>query len=208
MELGKRSRSLALIRRAKQIAGVWGFDDIKRMALGHEARVCHEMNRLCDVKAACDELLKLSADDASLDWRMCALHGLAIVHLLEGRVVAGSRCLSQALREAQQAENRHWTTRCLVDRCRPVGDADLGAPDVRKLRRAASRQETKKQFAVAGDLWLQLGNQLKTDEGLSAANVYRQAARCYEAAGEFEDAVMALVRCGTATSVASRLTTH
>ncbi len=160
LELGKQSKALTSLRRAKRIAADWEFVDILATAIGLETRALYEQGKLDEMRRACGELIELSEKHQLAESKICAQHGLGIAEILGGDVSGGRRTLSRTLDGAKELKDRKWIERCVVDRCRQAENGRLTEPAPALLRKAALDLGEQRRWVAAGDVWSRLGQEM------------------------------------------------
>lgn len=211
LDSGQAKRAVPQLKASIEIATVWTYDTIHRLALGYLGKAHFELGNWDECRDAFQQLLS-AARGKDVVSQVCARHGIALVELRKGHRVPGLRLLNAALRVADRAELREWSVRCRVDRRRSATADNLGEPDIGVLLSDSRKLEKRSRLRLAADLLNWVGEHCIDREGYESEAVHglSEAFRLYKLAGESEDAVFAMAKIAEANerqgNLASALT--
>lgn len=98
-------------------------------------------------------LLAAAHDTNHLSHKICALHAIGMVLILQQRKAEGLGYLRRALKTARVAADTDWVVMCLIDAARVVVEGRPIGFDLPRLRRASVAEQRRGNWASAAKLW-------------------------------------------------------
>lgn len=181
-DVGQRRRAEYFYARAQRLATADDYADVLLLSLNALAASAFAECRYREAHEFARHLLRVSQRANNEEFRLGALHLLAVSSLARGRNSQSKKKFAAALHAARKADSFDWSVRCLTDSTRSRQNNLLTQPNIDRLRRTAITEASRARYRVAAELWKIIARtsvsvkdeQFTSDAFASANNCLRQ----------------------------------